>query len=180
MNHARRYQGAALLAAALFAAGCQDSHAAGAEGPADASPPPDAGTASTSASPPPIAPAPQPTAAPRAPLELLKMTLTSAVKKKEPVDKLDAATPGQRVWVHLTLRNRSGAARRVHVEFSVNGKLRTPLDLDVDPSWSFRTWGYNTLQASDAGELAVRVTDDTGAEIGAARLPITMGGRKAP
>ena len=108
----------------------------------------------------------------RIPLELLGLTITSAVEKKEPVDKLKAATPGTRVYAHLKLRNRSNESRTVHVDFLVNGKLRTPLKLEVEPSWSFRTWGYNTLQASDTGELEVQVYDDAGAVLEKVKLPI--------
>lgn len=121
-------------------------------------------------------PAPPQTRAPapqtRVPLELLALTVTSAVEKKEPVDKLKAATPGTRVYAHLKMRNRSDEKRTVRVDFLVNGKLRTPLKLDVDPSWSFRTWGYNTLQANDSGELEVQVYDDAGALLERVRLPI--------
>jgi hypothetical protein len=54
----------------------------------------------------------------------------------------------------------------------VNGKLRTPLKLDIDPSWSFRTWGYNTIQASDSGDLEIVVYDDAGTALGRERLQI--------
>jgi Protein of unknown function (DUF2914) len=108
----------------------------------------------------------------RIPIELLGLTITSAVEKKEPVDKLKAATPGTRVYAHLKLRNRSNEARTVRVDFLVNGKLRTPLKLEVEPSWSFRTWGYNTVQASDTGELEVQVYDDAGAVLEKVKLPI--------
>lgn len=108
----------------------------------------------------------------RVPVELLGLTITSGVEKKEPVDKLKAITPGTRVYAHLKMRNRSTEKRTVHVDFLVNGKLRTPLKLDIDPSWSFRTWGYNTIQASDTGELEVQVLDDAGVVLERVRLPI--------
>jgi hypothetical protein len=108
----------------------------------------------------------------RVPVELLGLTLTSAVEKKEPVDKLKAVTPGTRVYAHLKMRNRSTETRNVRVDFLVNGKLRTPLKLDIDPSWSFRTWGYNTIQANDSGELEVQVYDDAGTMLERVRLPI--------
>ncbi len=108
----------------------------------------------------------------RASMELLQLTLTSNVQKKEPVDTLEVATPGTRVYAHLKLRNRATDKRKVHVDFLVNGKMRTQLDLDVEPSWSYRTWGYNTVQAGDTGELEVRVFDDGGATLATARLPI--------
>lgn len=139
---------------------------------ADAGGPVDAGQADAASARAAPAPAPSTTATTRAPLELLKLVLTTGVKKKEPVDKLDEVAPGTRIYAHLTLRNRSGDKRKVHVDFLVNGKVRTPLELDVESSWSFRTWGYNTLQANDKGELEVRVLDDTGDTLGAARLPI--------
>ena len=108
----------------------------------------------------------------RVPLELLGLTITSAVEKKEPVDKLKAAAPGTRVYAHLKMRNRSNETRTVRVDFLVNGKLRTPLKLDIEPSWSFRTWGYNTLQANDTGELEVQVYDDAGGVLEKVKLPI--------
>lgn len=106
------------------------------------------------------------------PVELLKFQFTSAVKDREPVDRLDAARPGARVYAHLTLRNRTGRDRAVHVEFAVDGKKRTELDLPVKESWSFRTWGYNTMQTKDTGELTVSVTDDEGHPLGDFTLPI--------
>jgi hypothetical protein len=95
------------------------------------------------------------------------------VKNKEPVDKLDRALPGQRVWVHLTMRNRGAEARPISLVFRVNDEQRSKVDLDVGPSWSYRTWGYSTLHAGDrAGELVVEVRGDAGALITTARLPI--------
>jgi hypothetical protein len=105
-------------------------------------------------------------------MELLGLTITSGIEKKEPVDKLKSVAPGTRVYAHLKLRNRSSEARTVHVDFLVNGKLRTPLKLDIEPSWSYRTWGYNTLQAGDSGELEVQVYDDAGTMLERVRLPI--------
>ena len=47
------------------------------------------------------------------------------------------------------------------------------VDLKVEPSWSYRTWGYSTLRAGDqTGELVVEVRDDAGV-ISTARLPIS-------
>ena len=106
-------------------------------------------------------------------LQVLRLTLTSEVKQKEPVDELKEAGPGQRVWAHLTLRNRAPEARRVSVIFKVDGDERSTVDLPIASSWSFRTWAYNTLRAGDkSGELTVEVRDDAGAVIGQARLPI--------
>jgi len=154
----------------LVMSGCTEGSAVGASAIGDAGPPSDAGDAAPTNAPS-AAPAATPQAT-RAPIELLKLVLTTGVKKKEPVDKLDEVAPGTRVYAHLTLRNRSTEKRKVHVDFLVNGKLRTPLELEVEPSWSFRTWGYNTLQASDQGELEVRVLDDSGATLAASRLTI--------
>jgi hypothetical protein len=109
----------------------------------------------------------------KAPLQLLRLTLTSAVKDKEPVDELKAAGPGQRVWAHLALRNRTGEAQRITLIFRVDGEERSTVDLKVESSWSFRTWGYNTLRPSDkTGELTVEVRELGGAPLTTARLPI--------
>ncbi|MRG94381.1 hypothetical protein [Polyangium spumosum] len=167
----------ATLAASMFAlAGCPEGSAVGAQNP-DASAPVDAGVTDAqgtvpwqSSSSAPAAPPATPSERPS--LELLQLTLTSDVQKKEPVDTLDVAPPGTRVYAHLKLRNRSQDQRKVHIDFLVNGKVRTPLDLTVEPSWSYRTWGYNTMQAGDTGELEVRVFDDGGATLATARLPI--------
>lgn len=112
-------------------------------------------------------------AAPTPSLQVLRLTLTSEVKQKEPVDELKEAGPGQRVWAHVTLRNRAPDARRVSVVFKVDGDERSTVDLQVASSWSFRTWAYNTLRPGDkSGELTVEVRDDAGAVIGQAKLPI--------
>lgn len=175
MNSAYRLT-SALFTVWLCLGGCNESSAVGAQ------PVPSATGTSASTNPAPQAPSPTPTqgAAPapapgpaaKIPVEILSFTLTSAVEKKEPVDKLKTATPGARVYAHLKVRNRSNEARTIHVDFLVNGKLRTPLKLDIEPSWSFRTWGYNTLQASDSGELEVQVYDDGGTMLDKVRLPI--------
>jgi len=160
-----------LLGAALALAGCAEGDAS-AQAQADAGAPLDAGTdaAPAQAQTKTAAAAPEPKS--RAPLELLKMTLTTGVEKKAPVDTVERATAGERVYAHLTIRNRSGERRKVHVDFLVNGKLRTPLELEIEPSWSYRTWGYNTLQPSDRGELEVRVLDDAGATLTSTKVPI--------
>jgi len=162
----------ALFAVWLCLGGCNESAADGAQ-PASAK---STASGAANAPPPSATPAPTQTApAPprtRVPVELLGFTVTSNVEKKEPVDKLKTATPGTRVYAHLKMRNRSNETRTIHVDFLVNGKLRTPLKLDIEPSWSFRTWGYNTLQASDSGELEVQVYDDAGTMLERVRLPI--------
>jgi hypothetical protein len=103
---------------------------------------------------------------------VLKLVLTSEVKKKEPVDKLDAAAPGQRVWAHVTVRNRTEATRPLALVFLVGGAERARVDLKADPSWSYRTWGYVTLRATDSGELTAEVRDEAGTVMERARLPI--------
>jgi hypothetical protein len=160
------------LALALALAGlpgCDDKAHAGQ--PDAEAPPPSAPSVR-----PPSPPAPPASSSPPAekpPLQILKLVFTSEVKNKEAVDKLERAQPGQRVYVHLTARNRGSEARPITMAFKVNGDARSKVDLKVDPSWSYRTWGYNTLRASDqTGELTVEVRDDTGAVITTARLPI--------
>jgi hypothetical protein len=103
------------------------------------------------------------------------MTFTSEVRNKEPVDKLTSARPGQRVWAHLLVRNRSDWTHTIKLAFSVNGQLRTTVDLDVASSWSYRTWGYVTLRPTDGrGVLTLRVTDDEDSKlVTEARLPIS-------
>jgi Protein of unknown function (DUF2914) len=171
MNSAYRLT-SALFTVWLCLGGCNESSAVGAQAVPSAT-----GTSvPTNAAPQATNPVPTQGAAPapkaKVPVELLGLTITSAVEKREPVDKLKAATPGTRVYVHLKMRNRSNETRTVHVDFLVNGKLRTPLKLDIEPSWSFRTWGYNTLQANDSGELEVQVYDDSGNALEKVRLPI--------
>ncbi|MBK6512721.1 MAG: DUF2914 domain-containing protein [Polyangiaceae bacterium] len=106
-------------------------------------------------------------------LELLRFTFTSAVKAKDPVDELKAAKPGQRVYAHLTLRNRTGKKRTVNVSFKVNGEERTNVDLDIEASWSWRTWAYNTVLPTDGkGTLELVVTDEEGNPLVESTLPI--------
>jgi hypothetical protein len=114
-------------------------------------------------------------AAPTPPIQVLKLTLTSEVKQKEPVDELKEAGPGQRVWAHVTIRNRAGDTRRVSVVFKVDGEERSTVDLQIASSWSYRTWAYNTLRASDkSGEITVEVRDDGGSVLSQAKLPIRV------
>lgn len=120
-------------------------------------------------------------ATPAPPLQVLKLTLTSEVKQKEPVDELKDAGPGQRVWAHLAIRNRASDARRVSVVFKVDGEERSTVDLQIASSWSYRTWAYNTLRAGDkSGELTVEVRDDGGTVISTAKLPIKADAAKKP
>lgn len=107
------------------------------------------------------------------PLQLLRFTFAPGVKDKDPVSKLHVARPGQRVWAHLRLRNRSGRDRCVHVVFRVGGRARTELDLKVGESWNWRTWAYATLRSTDrSGQLEFEATDDQGHLLVRERLPI--------
>ncbi|MCC6525305.1 MAG: hypothetical protein IT373_21810 [Polyangiaceae bacterium] len=107
------------------------------------------------------------------PLQLLAFTFTSKVDKRMPTDTLHVAYPGKRVWVHMRLRNRSGEGRCVHVEFRVNGKKRTEVELDIGESWNWRTYAFFTLRDSDtSGIVEARVTDDQGALVVEKRLGI--------
>jgi len=107
------------------------------------------------------------------PLELLKFRFTSGVNNKEPIDRLDHATPGKRVYAHLSVRNRTGRARKVTLAFAVNGKEASKVELTVDESWEWRTWAYNTLAASDTkGTLSLSIIDDEGHPLADESLPI--------
>lgn len=146
------------LALASALAGCSRDPAPG--GGRDGGPLDAAAAAPPSGPPAPTVPIPEP-------VTLLRWSLTSGVKNKEPVDTLDHAEPGQRVWAHLAVRNRSGRTRRVTVVFRVGDSERTRVDLDVEASWSFRTWAYVTLQARDTkGQVTAVVLDDAGAVLG--------------
>lgn len=114
----------------------------------------------------------KPAEAPADGVDLLKMVLTSAVKNKEPADVLDSAKPGQRVYGHITVRNRTAGPKRVSLSFRVNGDERSLVDLNVEKSWSWRTWAYVTLRKEDKGELTVHAFDDRGAELGTGSIPI--------
>jgi hypothetical protein len=50
--------------------------------------------------------------------------------------------------------------------------MRSKVDLQVDPSWSYRTWAYNTLRKEDSGVLVVEIVDGEGTVVHASRLPI--------
>lgn len=105
-------------------------------------------------------------------VELQKFVLTTGVKAKDPVDVLDAAKPGQRVYGHLTIRNRTDGPKRVSLSFRVNEEERALVDLTIEKSWSWRTWAYVTLRKDDKGELTVHAFDDHGAELGTEKIPI--------
>jgi hypothetical protein len=99
------------------------------------------------------------------PVQLLRFAFASAIERKDPRDRLSVARPGQRVFTHLTLRNRSGRERCVTIQLYVGGVRRTTLVQKVGRSWSWRTWGYNTLRADDRGKLEAVVRDDQGNEL---------------
>jgi hypothetical protein len=168
----RRLHPAALcsLVATLALTAC-----AGCDEQAAAAGPPDSGPAPTPTAAPTQAPAPAPTASSSpegGELKVLKLQFTSEVKKKEPIDKLESAQPGQRVWAHVTARNRTDATKPITLAFLVGGSERSKIDLKVDPSWSYRTWGYVTLRAGDTGEVVAEVRDDRGTVMERARIPI--------
>lgn len=107
------------------------------------------------------------------PVELLSWQFTSGVAAKNPVDTITSAKPGQRVYLHLTVRNRTGKKQSLSVTFHVNGHKRTEVDLSVDESWSWRTWAYNTiLETDEPGKLDVEVVDEEGHPILDASLPV--------
>ncbi len=116
-----------------------------------------------------------------APIELQELTFTTDVKNKEPVDTLVAAEAGKRVWAHLRLRNRGDQPRKIRLQFRVNDDKRTMIDLQVEKSWSFRTWAYNTLLAGDTkGTVGLEVTDDTGAVLADTTVPIAGKAQSKP
>ncbi len=160
-----------LLASALLVVACDEPGKPGAAGGASSAKGAPAGpggapSGRATAAPPKIADTPAYA------VELQKFVLTSAVKSKEPSDLLDAAKPGQRVYGHLTVRNRTDGPKRVSLSFRINGDERTLVDLTIEKSWSWRTWGYVTLRKEDKGELTVHVFDDHGAELGTQSIPI--------
>jgi len=106
------------------------------------------------------------------PLQLLRFTWTDKIANRDPAGKLHIARPGQRVYAHLRLRNRSGRKRCVHLTFRVGTKKRTEVTLAVGKSWSWRTWAYNTLRGDDRGPLHLIVADDQGRTIIDSKLPI--------
>lgn len=121
---------------------------------------------------PPVRPPPR-EPAPVKPLQLLRFSFTSEIKAREPVDRLERAEPGKRVYGHFTFKNTNSEARTIKLVFRVNGERRTMLDLKIEPSLSYRTWGFNTLKDSDkSGELTLEATDDAGLVLTSEKLPI--------
>lgn len=106
------------------------------------------------------------------PLQLLRFAFASGLEGKDPRDKLSVARPAQRIYTHLTLRNRSGEKRCVTIELSVGGQTRTTLVQSIGVSWSWRTWAYNTLRDDDRGKLEAVVRDDQGNELARRELAI--------
>ncbi|MBK8255502.1 MAG: DUF2914 domain-containing protein [Polyangiaceae bacterium] len=106
-------------------------------------------------------------------VDVLKFQLTSGVKNRDPIDKAESAKPGERLYGHVTARNRTGADQRISLSFRVNGDERSLVDLTVEKSWSWRTWAYVTLRKDDKGEVTVHVFDDHGAELASETIPIS-------
>ncbi len=107
------------------------------------------------------------------PLELLKLVLTTEIKGRDPGAPISSAKPGQKVYAHVTVRNRSGGPRKVTVAFKVGGEKRTTVDLFVEESWAWRTWAYNTVLPRDAGKkIEIEVTDDAGHPLFEGSLPV--------
>lgn len=104
---------------------------------------------------------------------MLRFTITSEVKNREPVDVLKVAEAGKKAWGHVTLRNRSKEPRRVTMYFYVDGEQRSMVDLKVNSSWSYRTYAFNTLKDADKDRtLRVEVRDDTGTLLTEEKIPI--------
>lgn len=161
-----------MILAALVLAGCDERASAGTP---DAAPPPRSptGTAPTAAPTAAAKPSTGTTVSPAAgELKVLKVVFTSEVKSREPSDKLDAAKAGQRVYAHVTMRNRTGGEKPIVLAFLVDGAVRSKIDLDVADSWSYRTWGYVTLRDGDTGDLVAEVRDGSGTVMERARIPI--------
>lgn len=104
---------------------------------------------------------------------MLRFAFSSGVKAKEPVDFLEEAGPGMRVYAHMAFKNTNPEPRQIHLVFRVNGERRTLLDLKVDSSQSYRTWAFNTLRDQDrSGQLTLEVTDETGQTLLSEKLPL--------
>jgi len=107
-------------------------------------------------------------------LEILKMTMTPNVEKKDPKGQLQTAGAGDRTYAHLVVRNRRKTPQTISIRFTIAGEERATVDLDVAPSWSFRTWGYVTPQKKDVGKtLDAEVFERGGRSLGKASLKIT-------
>lgn len=99
------------------------------------------------------------------PMLLLKFKWTSGIEGRAPRDKLNIARPGQRVYAHMHIRNRSGRKRCLRLTFRVGGKVRTKITLEIGKSWNWRTWAYNTIKSDDKGPLHLIGVDDQGRKL---------------
>lgn len=164
---------AAMLAPAVLA-GCDDPPPGPRAASSSAAAPPPSSVAAGPMAPPPASASGATTPAPPpGRLEVLKLVITSNVRDKDPVDRVVTAGAGERVFAHVTLRNRTGADRRVRLTCRVNDKTRSDVELDVESSWSYRTWAYCTLKATEKkGELAFQITGEEGLPLAEARVPI--------
>lgn len=106
------------------------------------------------------------------PMQVLKFTWTSGMEGKDPKDKLYVARPGQRVYAHLRMRNRSGKKRCLKLVFRIGDKKRTEVTLKIGKSWNWRTWAYNTIKPEDREPLRLTIHDDQGALVLDERLPV--------
>ena len=95
-------------------------------------------------------------------MQVLRFTWASGVEGRDPKDRLYIARPGQRVFAHMRIRNRSGRKRCLKATFRVGGKKRTEVTLNIGKSWNWRTWAYNTVRSDDKGPLHLRIADDQG------------------
>jgi hypothetical protein len=106
------------------------------------------------------------------PMQLLKLTWTSAIERRDPKDTLRVARPGERAYAHLRVRNRSGRERCLKLSFRVGGKERSQVTLRIGKSWNWRTWAYNTLKSDDRTPLTLVAIDDQGATLFESTLPV--------
>ncbi len=113
------------------------------------------------------------------PVELLALKIASDVKNKEPVDAIDATAAGARVYAHVTIRNRTGRPRGVVITFTVDGVERARVPLEIGESWSWRTWGYATMRAADAGKtLTITLDDEEGHPLAERTLPVRSASKR--
>jgi hypothetical protein len=106
-------------------------------------------------------------------VELLGLVLTSGIASKDPVDVVEQAKAGERVYAHLTIRNRTGRPREVVLRFHVEGVERANVPLEIGESWSWRSWGYATPRPADVGKkLTIELVDDEGRTLAERTLPV--------
>jgi hypothetical protein len=106
------------------------------------------------------------------PMQVLLFRWTSGIENKDPKDRLYVARPGQRVFAHLRMRNRSGMKRCLKLVFRVGDDKRTEVTLKIGKSWNWRTWAYNTVKSEDRKPLRLTIHDDQGALVLDERLPV--------